>query len=102
MLALLVDALLAAGDTPRARAAANLLHAMGSRAATRYLRGVAALAAGLVTSAEGRDPLPELENALDHLMHAEMPLEAAVARLAIARALQSQDPELATGKRDAP
>jgi DNA-binding NarL/FixJ family response regulator len=98
VLALLVDALLAAGDTPRARAAANLLHAMGSRAATRYLRGVAALAAGLVTSAEGRDPLPELENALDHLMHAEMPLEAAVARLAIARALQSQDPELAAGE----
>jgi DNA-binding CsgD family transcriptional regulator/tetratricopeptide (TPR) repeat protein len=98
MLSMLIDALLAAGETTRARAAADQLAALASRAAGRYLPGLAALAAGLVTAAEGRDPLPELESALDHLTHAEMPLEAGVARLAIARALQAHDPDLAANE----
>jgi DNA-binding CsgD family transcriptional regulator len=98
VLSILVDALLVAGKTARARAASDRLGALASRAAGRYLPGLAALAAGLVTAAEGRDPIPELESALDHLTHAEMPLEAGVARLAIARALEAQDPDLATNE----
>ena len=95
---MLVDALLAAGETAKARVAAGRLDALASRSAGRYLRGVAALAAGLVTAAEGGDPLPELERALDHLTQAELPLEAGVSRLAIARALEAQDPELAASE----
>ena len=98
LLAMLVDAQLAAGETAKAREAAGRLEALASRSAGRYLPGVAALAAGLVTAADGGDPLPELERALDHLTQAELPLEAAVSRLAIARALEAQDLELATSE----
>jgi DNA-binding CsgD family transcriptional regulator len=98
LLSMLVDAQLAAGDTAKARAAADRLHALAARSAGRYMPGVSALAAGLVTAAEGGDPLPELERALDHLTQAELPLEAAVSRLAIARALAAQDPELAASE----
>ena len=98
LLSMLVDAQLAAGATAKARAAADRLHALAASSGGHYLSGVSALAGGLVTAAEGRDPLPELERALDHLTQAELPLEAAVSRLAIARALAPQDPELAASE----
>jgi DNA-binding CsgD family transcriptional regulator len=98
LLSMLVEAHLAAGETAHARAAANRLGALAARSEGRYLPGVAALAAGLVTAAEGGDPLVELERALDHLTQAELPLEAAVSRLAIARALEAQDLEIAASE----
>jgi DNA-binding NarL/FixJ family response regulator len=98
LLSMLVEAHLAAGETANARAAANRLGALAARSDGRYLAGVAALAAGLVTAAEGGDPLVELERALDHLTQAELPLEAAVSRLAIARALEAPDPELSASE----
>ena len=98
LLALLVEALLAAGFSAKAREAADRLGTLARVASGRYLTGLAALAAGRVTASEGRDPLPELEAALDHLQAAEMPLEAAQARLAIARALVAETPELAASE----
>jgi len=98
LLSMLVEAHLAAGEPAKARAAADRLGALAARSEGRYLPGVAALAAGLVTAAEGGDPLPELERALDHLTQAELPLEAGMSRLAIAHALEAQDPELATSE----
>jgi DNA-binding CsgD family transcriptional regulator len=94
-LALLVEALLAAGLNDKARSVADRLAALARLTGGRYLPGVAALAAGRLTASEGGDPLPELESALDHLQAAEMPLEAAQARLAIARALVAETRELA-------
>ena len=44
-------------------------------------------------AAEGADPVPELELALDHLQRAEMAWEASRARLAIAEAVGDRNPE---------
>ena len=95
LLALLVEALLAAGRIAKARDAADRLWRLARLTGGRYLSGLAALAAGRVTASEGGDPLPELEAALDHLQSAEMPVEAAQARLAIARVLVAATPDLA-------
>jgi len=59
------------------------------------LRGLAGLAHGLVTGADGGDPVPELDVALEHLERARMPWEAARARLAIAEFATGRNPELA-------
>jgi DNA-binding CsgD family transcriptional regulator len=98
LLALLTDALLAAGQIEKARAVAGHLASLAQVAGGRYLQGLAALAGGRVTASEGGDPLPELEAALDHLLAAEMPLEAAQARLAIAVALVTETPDLAASE----
>jgi DNA-binding CsgD family transcriptional regulator len=98
LLALLVEAMLAAGLNAKARAVADSLAALARLTGGRYLPGVAALAEGRVTASEGGDPLPELEAALDHLQAAEMPLEAAQARLAIARALVAETRDLAASE----
>jgi len=95
LLAMLVEALLAAGLSARAREVSDRLSGLAHLTGGRYLPGLAALAAGRVIASEGADPLPVLEAALDHLQVAEMPLEAAQARLAIAHALVAQTPELA-------
>ena len=98
LLALLVEATVAAGLTAKARAVADRLSALARLTGGRYLPGLAALAAGRVTASEGGDPRPELEAALDHLQAAEMPLEAAQARLAIAHALVAETPDLAASE----
>jgi DNA-binding CsgD family transcriptional regulator len=98
LLTLLVEALLAAGQIEKARAVAGRLASLGQLAGGRYLQGLAALAAGRVTGSEGGDPLPELEDALDHLLAAEMPLEAAQARLAIALGMVTETPDLAASE----
>jgi DNA-binding CsgD family transcriptional regulator len=98
LLSLLVEALLSGGETAEARAAATRLQELASVTGSGYLVGLAALAAGGVTAAEGGDPVPELEVALDRLVRAEMPLEAARARLAIAREQERLKPELAAAE----
>ena len=90
----LVEACLACGEPPAARAGAAALANL-ARAGGESVRGLAQLAAGLATGAEGGDALPELEAALTHLVRAGMPFEASQARLAIAEAVGGRSPAFA-------
>jgi DNA-binding CsgD family transcriptional regulator len=94
LLACLVEARITAGDPAGARAAAGALAAL-SVVAGDSVRGLARLASGLSTAAEGGDAVPELEVALHHLQQSEMPWEASRARLAIAEAVGGRNPEFA-------
>jgi DNA-binding CsgD family transcriptional regulator/tetratricopeptide (TPR) repeat protein len=94
LLACLVEARIAGGDSSAARRAAGALAEL-SGAAGGSVRGLALLASGLATAAEGGDAVPELEVALDHLQRAEMAWEASRARLAIAQAIGVRNPEFA-------
>ena len=98
LLVRLAEAQIVAGDLTAARRAA-LAVARLAAAGGDCLQGLAGLAAGLVTAAEGGDPVAELDVALDHLERARMSWEAARARLALADAIESRNPELA--KREA-
>lgn len=95
LLARLADANVAAGEVSAARRAAGVLAELSGTAGGESLKGLAALASGLVTAAEGRDPESELELAITHLQRAGMPWELARARLALAEALAKRNPELA-------
>src|SRR5215472_2488938 len=86
LIASLVEARIAGGDPSAARRAADVLDEL-SVAAGGSVRGLALLASGLATAAEGGDAVPELEVALDHLLRADMAWEASRARLAIAEAI---------------
>jgi DNA-binding CsgD family transcriptional regulator/tetratricopeptide (TPR) repeat protein len=94
LLACLVEAHIAAGDSQAARLAAGTLVAL-SDSAGDSVRGLALLATGLCDAGGGRDPVPALEVALDHLERVEMPWEKARARLAIAEAVCDRHPDLA-------
>jgi DNA-binding CsgD family transcriptional regulator len=94
LLACLVEARIAGGDPLAARSAAGALAEL-SGVAGGSVRGLALLASGLATAAEGGDAIPELEVALDHLQRAEMAWEASRARLAIAEANCDRNPEFA-------
>ncbi|GAC1508542.1 MAG: hypothetical protein NVS1B3_09870 [Candidatus Dormibacteraceae bacterium] len=98
LLALLVEALVASGLSAKASAVADQLSGLAQLTGGRYLAGLAALASGRVIALAGGDPLPQLEAGLDHLQAMEMPLEAAQARLEIARALLASSPELAVSE----
>ena len=91
----LTEARLAAGDPIRARDAATALAELAAPAGGDCLLGLAGLASGLVTGAEGQDPVIELESAVEHLEVARMTWEAARARLAVAEAVVGANPELA-------
>lgn len=90
----LAEARVAAGDPAGARAAAQALAQLASTGGD-CIQGLAGLASGLVMTAEGGDPVTELDVALDHLVRAHMPWEAARTRLALAHAAASDNPELA-------
>ena len=94
VLSLLVEAEIAADEIAKARAIAGRFAELTVATGNHYLSGLAALSSGRVTAAERGDPLPELESAVNHLMKAEVPLDAARARIAIAKAHE------ATGDRD--
>jgi len=94
LIASLVEARIAGGDPSAARRAADVLDEL-SVAAGGSVRGLALLASGLATAAEGGDAVPELEVALDHLLRADMAWEASRARLAIAEAIGDRNPEFA-------
>ena len=89
VLSLLVEAEIAAGEIAKARASAGRFAQLTAATGNHYLSGLATLSSGRVTAAERGDPLPELESAVDQLMKAEVPLEAARARIAIARAREA-------------
>ncbi len=89
VLSLLVEAEISAGEIAKARAAAGRLAQLTGAIDNHYLSGLAAMSSGRVTAAEHGDPLPDLESAVNHLMKAEVPLEAARARIAIAKAREA-------------
>jgi DNA-binding CsgD family transcriptional regulator/tetratricopeptide (TPR) repeat protein len=94
-LSLLVEASLAAGDLAAAQAASGKLDELTASAGGDHLKGLSRFARGLCAAAEGRDPVPDLDIALDHMDRAEMPWEAARARMQIARAVSGRNPEFA-------
>ena len=94
-LGLLVEASLAAKKVSDARVASAKLAELAARAGGDYLEGLSRFARGLLVQAEGGDPVPDLDIALGHMDRAEMPWEAARARLEIARAVAGRNPEFA-------
>lgn len=94
LLVRLVEARVASDETSEARAAADTLAGLAGNGSDA-VRGMAQLASGLVTAAEGGDPIPQLEVALDLLQRAEMSWEVSRTRLAIAEAVSEKNSELA-------
>jgi DNA-binding NarL/FixJ family response regulator len=96
LLATLVDAHLTAGDIDAAEAAVDALVACASRHPSPYLDAAAALARGQVCVASGTgDPAGCLRAALAGFTRAQLPMELAGARLALAGALAGDRPEVA-------
>ena len=99
LLALLVDVHLAANRIDQAEAAAEQLAACADRHASHYLEAVAALARGRVCLAAGiGDPRACLREALAGFARAQLPMELARARLALADALVAERPEVAVAE----
>lgn len=98
VLSLLVESRLSASDLAGAGQAAANLAALSSLAGGDYPTGLALLAAGRVAAADGRDPVPYLDQALDYLDRAGMPWESAKARLETARALSPRNREFAASE----
>jgi DNA-binding NarL/FixJ family response regulator len=94
--ALMVDVRIQRGEIAEADAAAARLEAIAGRHSSHFLRASAALARGQVclASASG-DPLACLRAALAGFAQAQMPMELASARLALARASSAERPEVA-------
>jgi DNA-binding NarL/FixJ family response regulator len=97
LLGLLVEVLLAAGRVPDATAAAERLGAIAARHHGVYVRASAALARGSVAVTDGRpdDARKCLHEALAGFAGAELPLELARTRLALAAAVATDRPEVA-------
>jgi DNA-binding NarL/FixJ family response regulator len=95
-LALLVDVQLAAGDIDGASASADRLASVGGRSGLPRIRAAAVFAAGKVASAGG-DPSARghLEAAVAALSDQGMALDAALARMALAEAIEDVDPAVA-------
>ena len=98
LLAVLVDARLAAGDLEAARAAAEDLAGIADETGIRLVRARTELAAARVALA-GREPESAAEPARRALLEFSglvMPLDVGEARLELARALMAESPDLAT------
>ncbi len=96
LLALLVDVHLAERAVDDAHAAADRLARCASLHSSDYLLAVSALARGRLCLASGTgDPLSCLREALAGFARAQMPMELARARLALAHALLTDRPEVA-------
>ncbi|HWM19812.1 MAG TPA: LuxR C-terminal-related transcriptional regulator [Ilumatobacteraceae bacterium] len=96
LLALLVDVRLAANQLDEAEQAATTLATCAARHQSHYLMAVAALARGRVClAAQTGDPQACLREALAGFARAQMPIEVAHSRLALAGALLTERPEVA-------
>jgi DNA-binding CsgD family transcriptional regulator len=93
--ALLVEVHLAAGRLDAAEDAAERIARCAERSTSPYLAATAALARGRVCLAAGSDPCDCLQRAQAGFDRAGMPMEAARARLALARALATDRPQVA-------
>lgn len=99
LLGLLVDVHLAAHCHDDAAVAAERLVEIARHHPTPFLRAIAALARGRVCLAVGTgDPQTCLREALDGFAQAQMPADAALARLDLARVLADQHPEVAAAE----
>jgi DNA-binding NarL/FixJ family response regulator len=96
LLAQLVEVHLAAGSLGQATAAADQLAACAAHHPSAYVTATAALARGRICRASGDgDVRTCLRAALAGFTRAQMPMEAARARLALADALGTEQPEVA-------
>jgi ATP/maltotriose-dependent transcriptional regulator MalT len=100
LLATLVEVQLEHGDLDSADATAKRLEAIATRTGHPRLAATAALAAGRVALVAGDPSAREkLENSMEGFVRLEMPLDAARARLELARALRDEAPDV--GAREA-
>jgi DNA-binding NarL/FixJ family response regulator len=96
LLALLVDVHLAEGSIDAAAQAAARLDRIAHAQGGAYLRAAAALAEGQVCIGSGRgDARASLHDALEGFAQAQLPLELASTRLAMARSLAESSPDVA-------
>jgi len=96
LLATLVEVQLEQGDLSTARATAERIDAIAKRMGHSRVAATAALAAGRVALAAG-DPAARgyLESSVEGFVRLEMPMDAARARLELARALRATEPPVA-------
>jgi DNA-binding NarL/FixJ family response regulator len=95
-LALLVDVQLADGDTVGAASSTERLTAIGKRSALPRVQAAAGFAAGKVAEARGdEDASDRLAAAVTAFSDQGMTLDAAMARMRLARALEGRQPEVA-------
>lgn len=96
LLALHTASCLAAGRLKQAAASAARLERCAQEQGSHYLRATAALARGRVALVSGEgDPVSCLREALAGFARAQMPMELAHTRLALAHALVEERPEVA-------
>lgn len=96
LLSLLVDVELRAGDTDAATAAVDRLGALAQETPTLFLQASVALARGkLCLATSPGDARACLVDALAAFARADMPVEAARARVALARAVVGEQPDVA-------
>ena len=96
LLALLAEACLAMGAPDDAAEAIDRLAELASRSGTAYLRAAIALSRGRVCIATGSpDAAGCFRDAVATFAEAQMPLDLANARLALAEALAQENPEVA-------
>ncbi len=99
LLALLVDAYLAAGKLDQAARSAERLGRIAGAQRGPYLTAAAALAKGRVCVASGQgDARNCLQDALDGFARAQLPMELARTRLELAYALAERSPEVAVAE----
>ncbi len=96
VLALLIDAKLAAGKVAEARDLARELAELGESCRQPFVRGLAALAkARVAAAADEHEAVKLFERALEAFAEAELPCELAHARLGLATVLSNVKPEVA-------
>ena len=96
ILALLIDIHLASGDLAASEVSVAALAACAEIHPSAYAAAVLALARGRIALATGTgDPRAWLRDALDGFATAQLPLEAALCRLDLARAFGQDSPEVA-------
>jgi DNA-binding CsgD family transcriptional regulator len=96
LLSALVEVQLAQGNVDEARSTAARIGSLAESSGHPRLAAVTALAEGRIAlSSNETEARGHLERALDGFGRLEMPLEAARARAALARALRDEDPDVA-------
>jgi DNA-binding NarL/FixJ family response regulator len=99
LLALLVEVHLAEGNLADAQRAAQRLAGVAHAQRGPYLAAAAALAKGRVCIASGQgDARSCLRSALESFTQAQLPMESAITRLELARALAAHSPEVAVAE----
>ena len=95
-LAQLVDVYLSMGRTDQAATTLGSLEACAGDNPAPHLLGMVELARGRLAHETGNgDPMASLRSAVDCFMRAELPLEAALSRLALASACATDRPDVA-------